>query len=172
MDPKEQLHRIREEMISALAEVMDWYNLTPAAGKLYGYMFFEDSPITLETAADIMGMSKSNMSYAVRSLIDAKMVFKLDHKAHRKELYQAEPDFLSSFQNFLASKLERERAVVVSTLNAVLPELESLLHDPTLDEDLRTEAHHLFVKVHHAKSYYTWLRGFIDRLKQETLSID
>lgn len=67
-------------MIEAIAESMDLYGATHSSGQLYGIMFFEDRPITLEEMKTCMNMSKSNMSYEVRSLMESQLVLKLEEK--------------------------------------------------------------------------------------------
>lgn len=165
--PLNEVQTLRKKMIVAIASIMDWYNLTPSASELYAYMFFEDRPMTLEEMKNVMGMSKSNMSYAVRSLIRAKMIYKLDHKQDRKDLYRADPDFLSSFKNFLASKLVREIDVMTSVIDEVLPRLQAILGNTDAEISLRQDANQDLDKVQHAKDYYTWLQEFVIRLKSE-----
>lgn len=165
----EEVQRLRQKMTDAISSIMDWYNLTPSASELYALMFFEDRPMTLEEMKDLMKMSKSSMSYAVRSLIESKMVYKLDYKQDRKELFRADPDFLSAFQKFLTSKLEREIQVVTCTIEEVMPKLKEMLENKDTSEDIRHEVNKDLNKVIHARNYYAWLQGFVNRLKSETL---
>ncbi|QSO46505.1 GbsR/MarR family transcriptional regulator [Alicyclobacillus mengziensis] len=164
-----EVQDLRQQMVHAIASVMGWYDLTHSASELYAYMFFEDRPMTLEEMKDVMGMSKSSMSYAVRSLIEAKMINKLDYKLDRKELFRADPDFLSSFQQFLTSKLEHEIEVVTGVIDEVIPRLKQILDNRNTDEVTRQDANHDLGKVVHAKNYYVWLHQFVERLKSETL---
>lgn len=98
LSPREQLLR---PMIDAIAQTMDLYGANYSFGQLYGIMFFEDRPMTLEEMKNVMNMSKSNMSYGVRSLMASKMVTKLEEKRDRKDLYAVETDFFQTFKNFL-----------------------------------------------------------------------
>ena len=164
-----EVQELRQKMIDAIASVMGWYDLTHSASELYAYMFFEDRPLTLEDMKNVMGMSKSSMSYAVRSLIDAKMIYKLDYKIDRKELFRADPDFLSSFQKFLTSKLEHEIEVVTGVIEDVIPRLRQILDNQDTEEETRQDANHDLSKVVHARNYYAWLNQFVERLKWETL---
>lgn len=165
----DEVRILRQKMMAALSSIMDWYNLTPSASRLYAYMFFEDRPITLEEMKSVMGMSKSNMSYAVRSLTEAKMIYKLDYKQNRRDLFRADPDFLTSFQKFFTSKLERELTVMTEAIDDVLPKLRRILDAQETSESTRQGAGHDMNKVLHAKNYYTWLEGFIDGLKSQSL---
>lgn len=166
---QEEVQVLRQKMMHAISSIMDWYNLTHSASELYALMFFEDRPMTMDEMKDMMGMSKSSISYAVRSLIDSKMIYKLDYKQGRKELFRAEPDFLSAFQKFLTSKLEREIEVVTCAIEEVMPRLKEILEDKDTPETIRQDVNKDLNKVIHAKNYYTWLQGFVNRLKAETL---
>ncbi|MFD1904113.1 hypothetical protein ACFSQ7_08640 [Paenibacillus rhizoplanae] len=53
--PREQL---LGPMIDAIAQTMDLYGANYSFGQLYGVMFFEDKPMTLEEMKQVMNMSK------------------------------------------------------------------------------------------------------------------
>lgn len=166
---QDEVDTLRQEMIQAIASVMDWYNVTRSAGELYALMYFEDRPMTLEEMKDLMDMSKSSMSYAVRSLMESKMVHKLNYKQERKELFRAEPDFLAAFQNFLTAKLEREIEVVTQVIEQVAPKLKEMLLSKDTPEELRQRINSDLSKVIHARNYYAWLQGFVTRLRSESI---
>lgn len=156
---------LRLKMIDAIAQTMDLYGANYSFGQLYGIMFFEDKPMTLEEMKTHMNMSKSNMSYAVRSLTESKMLTKLKEKEDRKDLYVAETDFFQAFQNFFAIKLQREIDVMQGAIHSVTPELsELILAVDTTDEERRLGLKDLH-KLQHADGYYNWLQQFVDDLK-------
>ncbi|WP_274361729.1 GbsR/MarR family transcriptional regulator [Paenibacillus thermotolerans] len=157
---------LREKLIDAIAETMDLYGVTNSAGKLYGILFFEDTPMTLEDMKEVMGMSKSNMSYAVRALLDTNMVYKLEEKRERKDQYQAEVNFFTAFQNFFAAKLQREINVMTSAIAETAPDLKELILHVDTPEDVRRKALKDLHKLVHAEQYYQWLQTFVDRIKE------
>lgn len=61
--------------------------------------------MTLEDMKDYMNMSKSNMSYAIRSLLDSRMVAKLEEKKDRKEQYVAETNFFSDVSQLFHNQI-------------------------------------------------------------------
>ncbi|GLI06840.1 HTH-type transcriptional repressor GbsR [Paenibacillus tyrfis] len=158
--------QLKEKFIDAIADTMDLYGIVPSVAKLYGIMFFEDEPMTLEKMKDVMGMSKSNMSYAVRALVDSKMVVKLDNKKERKDLYQAESNFYTAFQNFFATKLQREMDVMVNAIGEVTPELKELILHIDTPDDVRKQALKDLHKLVHATEYYAWLQTFIEQINE------
>lgn len=161
--------RIRNNMIEAIAETMDLYGATHSSGQLYGIMFFEDRPMTLDEMKAHMNMSKSNMSYAVRSLVESQMVNKLDEKQDRKDLYAAETDFFLAFQHFFSHKLQREIDVMTDAIHQALPELTTIiLEEHTTDEERKLALRDLH-KIRHAKEYYEWLQQFVDALRRGDL---
>ncbi|ULO07336.1 transcriptional regulator [Paenibacillus sp. 19GGS1-52] len=163
LSPREQLLR---PMIDAIAQTMDLYGANYSFGQLYGIMFFEDKPMTLEEMKKVMNMSKSNMSYGVRSLMSSKMVTKLDEKRERKDLYVAETDFFQTFKNFFTLKLQREIDVMKEALGSVMPELEELTSAADTPEEERQYCLRDLDKLQHAVKYYNWLQQFVDGLQE------
>jgi DNA-binding transcriptional regulator GbsR (MarR family) len=160
-----RLIELRDQVIDAIARTMDLYGANYSFGKLYGIMFFEDRPMTLEDMKAHMNMSKSNMSYAIRSLLDSRMVTKLEEKKDRKDQYVAETDFFQTFHVFFTMKLQREIDVMLEAINRVIPELsEIVLAEETSDAE-RQECLRDLHKLRHGFNYYTWLIQFVNRLR-------
>lgn len=156
---------LRAQVIEAIAQTMDLYGANHSFGKLYGVMFFEDKPMTLEDMKDYMNMSKSNMSYAIRSLLESKMVTKLEEKRDRKDQYVAETDFFQAFRVFFTMKLQREIDVMLGAINEVIPEFSEIaLAEDTPDAE-RKECLRDLHKLRHGVNYYTWLQQFVNRLR-------
>lgn len=164
-EPSLPREAIRHRVIDAIAETMDLYGANYTFGQLYGMMYFADKPMTLEDMQGCMNMSKSNMSYAVRSLLDAKMVTKLKEKDERKDLYAAETDFFQAFRNFFAAKLQREVDVMRGAIEAAIPELSDVILDAGTPEEERRLCLQDLHKLKHAVGYYEWLQRFVNDLQ-------
>ncbi|MCP1137021.1 transcriptional regulator [Paenibacillus polysaccharolyticus] len=160
---------LRERVIEAIANTMDLYGVNHTFGKLYGVMYFEDRPMTLEEMKTSMNMSKSNMSYAVRSLTESQMIYKLDEKKKRQDQYVAETDFFRTFQNFFGLKLQREVDVMLEGIREVIPDLTTMILAKHTTAQEREEALRDLHKLQHAEQYYVWLQGFVDRLREGKL---
>lgn len=159
---------LRAQVIDAIAETMDLYGVNYTFGQLYGIMFFEDRPMTLEEMQQSMSMSKSNMSYAVRALTESKMVEKLKEKHERKDQYRAETDFFKSFQSFFTLKLQREIDVMRSAIDTAIPLLSSIILEKATSEEERLLCLEDLHKMKHALHYYDWLQQFVENLKEGT----
>lgn len=156
---------LRRTVINAIADTMDLYGATYSFGQLYGIMYFEDKPMTLEDMKTHMNMSKSNMSYAVRSLMESKMVSKLEEKQERKDLYVAETDFFLAFRNFFTMKLQREIDVMRHAIEEVIPELSDIILSIETPDDERKICLQDLHKLRQALDYYTWLQQFVQQLE-------
>ncbi|WPP43219.1 MarR family transcriptional regulator [Paenibacillus hunanensis] len=157
--------QLRAEVIDAIARTMDLYGVNHSFGELYGVMYFEDRPMTLEEMKDSMNMSKSNMSYAVRSLVQSRMITKLDDKRDRRDQYQAETDYFKTFQNFFGSRLQREIDVMTSSLEQVIPQLSEMILAQDTTAETRESCLRDLHKLQHAQQYYVWLQHFVDQLQ-------
>ncbi|WP_328802970.1 GbsR/MarR family transcriptional regulator [Saccharibacillus alkalitolerans] len=156
---------LREKVIEAIATTMDLYGVNHSFGQLYGIMYFEDRPMTLEEMKDYMNMSKSNMSYAVRSLTESQMIYKLDEKKDRRDQYVAETDFFRTFRNFFGAKLQREVDVMLASIREVTPDLSAIVLARQTTPEEREQALRDLHKLQHAEQYYRWLQDFVDRLQ-------
>jgi len=162
LSPREEW---RAQVIDAIAETMDLYGVNYTFGQLYGIMFFEDRPMTLESMQKSMNMSKSNMSYAVRALTESKMIHKLNEKEERKDLYAAETDFFKAFQSFFTFKLQREIDVMLGAIQSVIPPLSEMILELDTSEEERKLCLEDLHKLKHAVSYYEWLQRFVNDLQ-------
>jgi DNA-binding transcriptional regulator GbsR (MarR family) len=160
-----ELQELRDKIIDAIADTMDLYGAAHSIGRLYGIMWFEGKPFTLDELKERMGMSKSNMSYAVRTLMQSRMVEKLPERVGRKELVKAEPDFFQAFQNFFTDKLQREIRVMRDAIDDVLPRLQEIILSLDTNEKTRLLALRDWHKLSHAIEYYKWLQSFVDLVK-------
>src|SRR5699024_11007094 len=83
-EPIENEERI---MVSYISEYINFYSVIPTVGRLYGSLYFQHQPKTLDEMKDELGMSKSSMSTSVRKLQDINIVQKVWRKGSRKDLF-------------------------------------------------------------------------------------
>ncbi|MEK1829672.1 hypothetical protein AAAC51_12855 [Priestia megaterium] len=95
------LKEAEDVVVSALADTMDLYGVTPSVGRLYGMLYFMDEPVTLDQMSEELGMSKPTMSTSIRSLQNIDMVHKVWKKVFEKTYMKQKKIFLSLFFIFL-----------------------------------------------------------------------
>ncbi|GLX69615.1 GbsR/MarR family transcriptional regulator [Paenibacillus glycanilyticus] len=156
------LHASRKRVIDSIGKNMDLYGITLSIGHLYGQMYFENEPITLDQMSQEMGMSKTSMSTGMRTLMDLKMIEKVWGKGSRKDFYEVVPDWHQNFTDFFSIKWRKAVESNMASLQKALKELQALqASDPnnnTLQEITSIDGQ----KMNEALKYYRWLDRLID----------
>lgn len=122
----EKLEQSRDVMISAIAQTMVIYGVTPSVGRIYGVLYFSNRPLTIDEIKDEVAMSKASVSTGLRELLDTEMVVKVWKKGDRKDHYIAEKDFVKNFISFFVKNLRLERNIIVKAYDHAKPVLEDM----------------------------------------------
>jgi len=160
VDDKSKLETARQVIINAIGDTMKLYGITPSNGRLFGVLFFNEKPMTLDEMAQTMGMSKTSMSMTARSLLDINMVERVWQKGIRKDLYTARSDFFKNFVEFFARGWRWEKEISMRAIEKALPIYKELLESP--DEDVRRQAQKDLQKIEESLKYYRWLDKIAD----------
>lgn len=169
VDEREKLERARERVVDAISNNMNLYGVTDSIGRLYGMLYFQDHPMTLDEMKEETGMSKTSMSTSVRTLMEIKMVDKVWRKGVRKDLYVAEHDWYKNFFDYFDIKWRTAISFNIQAIKKSLLELNELLDSGTVDEEMKAEAKHDSEKLTEALDYYDWLLRLIDSFSSKEI---
>ncbi|MCP8615714.1 choline uptake/conversion transcriptional regulator CudC [Salirhabdus salicampi] len=165
-DAQQKIEQAKELVISSISETMDLYGVSSSAGRLYGVLYFQGNPLSLDDMKDELGMSKPSMSSAVKKLQENEMVQKTWKKGTRRDMYVAEKDFFKSFSNFFCKKWEKEVVVNLKATYKALEILEPLLNDnEEIDETTKEEATTYYYQIKESQLYYEWLQQLVEGFK-------
>ncbi|MBB3185811.1 DNA-binding transcriptional regulator GbsR (MarR family) [Halomonas fontilapidosi] len=152
----QRLEEARDVMISALAQSMVAYGMTPSVGRIYAVLYFAASPLTLDDIKDEVAMSKASVSTGVRELIDSGMVVKVWKKGDRKDHYIAEKDFFKNFLNFMIKMLRLERGIMQKAVEQTEPVMREIAQHGA-DSDTRALAARDHALVSDSRPYLRWI---------------
>lgn len=152
----QRLEEARDVMISAIAQSMVAYGVTPSVGRIYAVLYFAESPLTLDDIKDEVAMSKASVSTGIRELIDTGMVVKVWKKGDRKDHYIAEKDFFKNFLSFMVKMLRLERGVIHKAIEQTEPVMQELAQEAD-DESVRDAAAKDLSRVSGSKAYLNWI---------------
>ncbi len=150
-----KVEEARDVMISAIAQTMVIYGVTPSVGRIYGVLYFAEEPMSLDDIKDQVAMSKASVSNSMRELLETEMVIKVWKKGDRKDHYIAEKDFLKNFINFFVKKLRQERSLIMKANEQAKPVLEDISTNST-DENARIAAKQDLENLNNSISYFDW----------------
>ncbi|MFD0869055.1 Uncharacterised protein [Chlamydia abortus] len=161
----EIIQKARERVIESVGNNMDLYGITVSTGRLYGMMFFQDKPMTLDEMGQQMKMSKTTMSTGVRTLLDLKMVKRVWGKGSRKDLYEVEQDWYQNFADFFVIKWRHSLEMNIQVLKKSIRDLQKLAEQEPDNKELADIIRHDIDKMEGAIQYYLWLDRLIDTLE-------
>ncbi len=145
----------RDVMISAIAQTMVIYGVTPSVGRIYGVLYFAEEPKSLDDIKNEVAMSKASVSNGMRELLETEMVIKVWKKGDRKDHYIAEKDFLKNFINFFVKKLRQERSLILKANEQAKPALEEIANHSN-DEVAREAAKSDLANLNSSLDYFHW----------------
>lgn len=157
-----KLLQTRRRVIESIGKNMDLYGITLSIGHLYGNMYFNQHPVTLDEMSQTMGMSKTSMSTGMRTLHDLKMIEKVWGKGTRKDLYEVVPDWHQNFADFFSIKWRKAVEQNMSVMNRSLKEIHTLMEHYADDEAFMEVLGRDKEKISEGLKYYRWLDRLID----------
>ncbi|SFB28812.1 DNA-binding transcriptional regulator GbsR, MarR family [Lentibacillus halodurans] len=165
---KEKIANAKDYVIDAIAETMDVYGVTPAAGKLYATMYFQDQ-MNLDEMREELGMSKPSMSTSVRKLQEIEMVKKKFQRGSRKHTYAAEKNFFHSFMSYFCQMWDREAKMNMEAIKYAEFELDQIFEDENVSPELAEEARKIYDQLDQSKNYYRWLERLVASIRSEEI---
>lgn len=163
MEEMQKIEDARDVMISAIAQTMVIYGVTPSVGRIYGVLYFADEPKSLDDIKDQVAMSKASVSNGIRELLETEMVIKVWKKGDRKDHYIAEKDFLRNFINFFVKKLRQERSLIIKANEQAKPILEKASNSS--NEEISNIAKRDLENLTNSLSYFDWTMGLANALE-------
>lgn len=165
---REQIEEAKDQVIQSISETMDLYGVTPAAGKIYATMYFENQ-MNLDEMQEELGMSKPSMSTNVRHLQQIGMVKKKFQRGSRKHTYTAEKNFFHSFMAYFCQMWEREANTNMEAIHQAEKPLLEIIHDEHVSDSFKEEARHHYELLNQSKVYYNWLDQLVHSIRSEEI---
>ncbi|HLR01752.1 MAG TPA: GbsR/MarR family transcriptional regulator [Virgibacillus sp.] len=165
---KEKIESAKEQVVDAIAETMDLYSVTPAAGRLYATMQFEDQ-MNLDEMREELGMSKPSMSTSVRKLQEIDMVKKKFQRGSRKHTYVAEKNYFNTFTSYFCHMWDREAKMNLTAIQEAEFELDQLFEDEEVSEEMLQEARKVYHQIEDSKVYYRWLERLVASVRSQEI---
>lgn len=162
------MENAKEQIIDAIAETMDLYGVTPAAGRLYAMMQFEEQ-MNLDEMREELGMSKPSMSTSVRKLQEIDMVKKKFQRGSRKHTYVAEKNYFNTFISYFCRMWDREAKMNLTAIQEAEFELGKIFEDKDVSEEMLLEAREIYNQIEESKVYYRWLEHLVASVRSQEI---
>jgi DNA-binding transcriptional regulator GbsR (MarR family) len=117
-DAGEAVSAAREEVIEAFARCAELYGMNRSYGHLYGLVYFEDDPLSLDDLVERSGYAKSTVSTAMSTLERFHLVRRRSIPGEGKRaFFEVERDFWYVLQQFVDSEVRREVRIMTRALS-------------------------------------------------------
>lgn len=151
----------RERVIESVARNMHLYGVSPSIGRIYGTLYFENRPMTLDELKEELEMSKTSMSTGVRTLLELNMVEKVWRKGERKDLYQVKNDWYQNFIDRFTTQWRKGTQMNLDASVKSMRDLETAIAETDNEVTAQRAKDHL-ERITYAIEYYNWLNQVID----------
>jgi DNA-binding transcriptional regulator GbsR (MarR family) len=98
----------RERLIEALGRQSSFWGLGKITGELYAVLYLSEEPMSLSGLAAALGVTKGNVSVAIRLLEQLGMVRRSMRPGDRRVFFEAELDFWSIARRVLERRQKPE----------------------------------------------------------------
>lgn len=122
----QDLETIKDRFIESMGRISKFWGFSRIMGQLYGLLYLNSEPMTLDQLAEGLMVSKGSVSINVRSLERWGMVEKVWVKADRRDFYKAETSFMDIVVKILQEREKKEFDNALKSVSECLGELKPL----------------------------------------------
>jgi len=119
-----RIDEIRGEFIELWGRMSSLWGITPATGRVYGWLITQPDPVDAETVMEGLSMSRGAVSMACRELVDWGLVHPERVAGSRRVAYRAETDLEKVVRAVVATRKRREWDPVMERLDEWIPGLK------------------------------------------------
>lgn len=117
---------IRDSVIETMGRISFFWGFSKIMGQLYGLLYLSPNPLTLDSMAESLSISKGNVSINVRNLLRWNMAKEVWVKGDRKDYYEAETDFWKIIRGVLKEREKREFDQALSSIGNLRKKTKAL----------------------------------------------
>ncbi len=115
---------IREEFVQLWGHLAGFWGITPAAGRILGWLISRVEPADAEEIGAALGMSRGAVSMATRELSDWGLTRSSKRPSSRKLLYEPETELEKIIKSIIQTRKRREWDPILQHMDSWLPTLE------------------------------------------------
>ncbi len=120
------LQEVSESIMEAMGRISDFWGFSKIMGQLYGLLYLSFKPLTLDEMAEMLSVSKGNVSINIRTLERWNMVRPVWVKGDRKDYYEAETDCWKIVKGVLKEREKKEFDQALSSVVNGLKKAEDI----------------------------------------------
>lgn len=124
-------------------------------GQIYALLFLSRDPLSLDEIAEILGVSKGNISVNVRLLEELKLVKKVWVKGSRRDYYEANRDYPRKLLKGFFDRIREGIDESMRLINRCQGQFQEALPVVKSDEEAQKDADFMMLQLDILKAFYT-----------------
>ena len=133
--------------------------LSQVQGRIFGLLYLQSQPISLDEIARELDQSKGNISLNIRGLVDWHLVHRRDVPGSRKDHYEAATDLWRVMQEIMERRFRWNLRQVLIAIDETLRALES--SRPGKDGPSGKEAEFITARLEAMRAFFSAVDGGI-----------
>lgn len=122
---EQDVDALREEVIESMERSAEVYGLSRSAGRVYGVLYFSESPLSIPELVEETGYAKSTISTVTRKLTRVGLIRRRSSGGGgRRVQFEPETDLWFVVQDVLQQYVQREFGGTQRTLDRTLERVE------------------------------------------------
>ncbi len=120
-----ETEEIRTQFVSLWGQMAPFWGVSPATGRVFGWLLTQADPCDAESIVAGLGMSRGAVSMACRDLQDWGLVIPERCAGSRRVSYRPETDMEKAIRNIVQTRKRREWDPILSATRTWIPQLEA-----------------------------------------------
>ncbi len=118
------VRRTREGFIQLWGEMGPFWGVSPAAARLFAWLYSRTEPADAEELMDGLGLSRGAVSMGCRELRDWGLLRTVKEPGARRGLYRAETDLEKAIRNIVQTRRRREWTPLLDHMEEWIADLD------------------------------------------------
>ncbi len=148
----EALEAVNDSTVAGIGRLAGFFGFSDVMGRLYGTLMLSPEPMSLDSLASKLEISKGSVSMNMRAIERWGMAKEVWMRGERKKYYRAESDLWQVIRNVLGSREQREVQVALDVLGESITRLRSAEEELTPEE--RELARYYLERIAELQSFF------------------
>jgi len=146
------LEAVDDSTVAGLGRLAGFFGFSDVMGRLYGTLMLSPDPLSLDSLAGKLEISKGSVSMNMRAIERWGMAKEVWVRGQRKKYYRAESDLWQVIRNVLGSREQREVQLALNVLGESIASLKEADQELTAEE--RELARYYLERIAELQSFF------------------
>jgi len=130
----ERLIEVQDRFVDGIARVSELMGFSDAMGRIYGLLYLNPGPLSLDDICDRLSLTKGTVSLYLSQLEDKGVISRVSVRNTRKKYYEIKSDVWKVMSDNLQQRFREKLDISLSTADTTIELVEKNLSEMELEE--------------------------------------